>query len=196
MNIYHYQPVTGRFLGMGQADPDPLNEGAFIFPAYCTQSEPPSVAIGFFAKFENGAWVTVAEPAPEPEPPQPTAAEIKAANIKKIDADVDLIYMLAIGNRATEYAEAEKQAQTYKDAGYTGTIPTYVASWLSSNTKSLTTAQQATDDILAQATAWRGAAAAMRANRLSAKKNASTDVSTAMAQWNGFVTAIRGQLGV
>lgn len=129
-------------------------------------------------------------------PVVPSVSVIKAANIKKIDADVDAIYEAAIGNRATEYSEAEVQATTFKTAGYTGTVPAYVASWLSNNTKGLTTAQQATDDIIAQANAWRGAAAAMRANRLLAKKNLANDVSTAMAQWGGFVAAIRGSLGL
>jgi hypothetical protein len=128
--------------------------------------------------------------------PQPTAADIKVSNLKKVDADVDAIYANAIGNRATEYGEAEAEANAFKAAAYLGVVPTYVASWLASNTKGLTTAQQATDDILAQATAWRGAAAAIRSNRLSAKKNISTDVPTAMAQWNGFVAAIRSQLGI
>lgn len=126
----------------------------------------------------------------------PSAANIKAANAKKVDADADAIYAGAIGNRATEYGEAEAQATAFKAAGYTGTVPAFVANWLSSNTKGFTTASQATDDILAQAAAWRGAAAAIRGNRLLAKKNLINDVPTAMAQWDGFVTTIRGQLGL
>ena len=127
-----------------------------------------------------------------PVPVPPTKAEL----IKKVDADVDAIYAAAIGNRATEYSEAELQANTFKDAAYSGTVPPYVASWLASNTKGLTTAAQAADDIITQANAWRGAATSIRTNRLLAKKNLANDVSTAMAQWNGFVAAIRSALGV
>lgn len=126
----------------------------------------------------------------------PTVAEIKASNIKKVDADVDAIYAAAIGNRATEYSEAELQANTFKTADYLGTVPSYVASWLVSNTKGLTTAQEAADDIIAQANAWRAAASAIRANRLTAKKNIVEEVPTAMQQWNGFVSAIRASLGI
>jgi nicotinamide mononucleotide adenylyltransferase len=126
----------------------------------------------------------------------PSAASIKASNIKKVDADVDAIYAAAIGNRATEYSEAELQANVFKAADYTGTVPSYVASWLASNTKGLTTAQEAADDIIAQATAWRSAASAIRANRLTSKKNIIDEVPTAMQQWNGFVSAIRSALGV
>lgn len=124
------------------------------------------------------------------------SASIKAANLKKIDADVDAIYEAAIGNRATEYSEAEAQAVAFKTAGYTGTVPAFVTSWFTNNTKALKTAQAAADDIITQANAWRGAAAAIRSNRLLAKKNLANDVSTAMAQWQGFVTAIRGSLGL
>lgn len=126
----------------------------------------------------------------------PSAASVKAANAKKVDADADSIYASAIGNRATEYSEAEAQATAFKAAGYTGTVPAFVSNWLSNNTKGFTTATQAADDILAQATAWRGAATAIRGNRLLAKKNLTNDVTTAMAQWDGFVVAIRGQLGL
>jgi hypothetical protein len=127
-----------------------------------------------------------------PAPVPPTKTEL----LKKVDADVDLIYAAAIGNRATEYSEAELQANAFKAALYTGTVPPFVANWLANNTKGLTTAQEATDDIIAQANAWRGAASAIRANRLTAKKNITNDVPTAMQQWGGFVAAIRGSLGI
>ena len=143
------------------------------------------------------AWLALGNtPTPPDMTGMPSAAGIKAANLKKIDADVDAIYASAIGNRATEYSEAEAQATAFKTAGYTGTVPAYVASWLSNNTKALTTATQAADDIMAQANAWRGAAASIRSNRLLAKKNLANDVATAMAQWQGFVAAIRSSLGI
>jgi hypothetical protein len=123
----------------------------------------------------------------------PSAASIKAANIKKVDADVDAIYAQAVGNRSLEYTTAEEQAQAYKDAGYTGTVPAFVASWV---TASGLTAMAAADNILSQAVAWRGAVSVIRAQRLMAKTNITNDVPTAMAQWNGFVTVIRGQLGL
>lgn len=121
---------------------------------------------------------------------QPTQ---KSIDIKKVDADVDLIYAQAVGNRSLEYTTAEVQAQAYKDAGYTGAVPPFVASWVSA---SGLTATNAANNILTQATAWRSAVEAIRTNRLLAKKNITNDVVTAMAQWNGFVAAIRGQLGL
>ena len=135
---------------------------------------------------------------------QPTAEQLAAVSvvanaptktelIKKIDADVDAIYGDAVGNRSLEYTTAEEQAQAYKDAAYAGTVPPFVASWV---TASGLTAQAAADNILAQAVAWRGAVAVIRAQRLQAKANVTANVPTAMAQWGGFVAVIRGQLGL
>jgi hypothetical protein len=156
-----------------------LNEVVCFGPA--TEQYQPTIGAGHTLSIEEFAPIFV-----------PKKAEL----IKKVDADVDTIYAAAIGNRATEYSEAELQASAFKDAAYSGTVPSYVASWLASNTKGLTTATQAADDIIAQANAWRGAAASIRANRLTAKKNIIDEVPTAMQQWNGFVTAIRAALGI
>lgn len=127
----------------------------------------------------------------------PTTPEaIKAANIKKIDLDADRIYTDVLGARGPSYTTAESQSLVYKAAGYTGTVPDYVQSWLTANTKGFTTAKQAANDILVQAAGWRGADSAIYANRLLAKKNVINDVTTAMSQWNDFVIYIRSQLGI
>lgn len=132
------------------------------------------------------------------DPPTPDLAESISALIKQIDADADAIYTAALGNRATEYAEAEAQAQAYKDAAYAGDVPDYVEAWASATGHS---AQWAADDILATAAAWRSAQTAIRAQRLAAKEAArrATDAAALAAvagQWTAFVTAIRAQLGI
>lgn len=50
MNIYHFHPTTGEFLGVGQADPDPMNEGEWLLPAFSTDEAPP-------APEEKTAWL-------------------------------------------------------------------------------------------------------------------------------------------
>lgn len=40
MQIFHYYPETGEFLGQSTAMPDPLEEGSFLVPAYATDTPP------------------------------------------------------------------------------------------------------------------------------------------------------------
>lgn len=132
------------------------------------------------------------------DPAPPTLAESIAALIRQIDADADAIYTAALGNRATEYAEAEAQAQAFKDAGYAGAAPAYVQAWSDATGK---TAQWAADDILATAAAWRAAQTSIRVNRLARKEAARKAAGVAAlapvtAAWQAFVVAIKAQLGL
>lgn len=122
----------------------------------------------------------------------------RSAAALKIDADVDALYGVVLGNRAQEYALAESDATAYKAAGYSGTVPPSVQSWA---TAKGWTATQSADDILVTATAWRGAQAAIRANRLGKKEavKAAADsaaIEALLAQWSGFLGVVRGQLGL
>lgn len=124
--------------------------------------------------------------------------DVKAKYLIQIDADTDAIYAAAIGNRGPEYTEAESAANAYKDAGYTGDVPSAVQSWATAKNW---TAQQAADDILAAAAQLNTAKLAIRAERLLCKEQvrAAADagaVKDVMTQWAGFVTVIRGQLGL
>lgn len=121
-----------------------------------------------------------------------------ASALAKIDADTDAIYGAVLGNRAEEYMLAATDAQAYKTAGYTGTVPASVQSWA---TAKAWTATKAADDILLTAAKWSGAQATIRAARLARKEQvrAATDtagIEAAMAAWAGFVAYMRGQLGL
>ena len=125
-------------------------------------------------------------------------AELKSNLVRKIDSDADSIYTAALGNRATEYAQAEADATAYKAASYSGQVPGYVQAWATATNK---TAQWAADDILATAQGWRNAQAAIRLNRLTCKEAARaattpSGVATIEAQWAGFLSAIKTQLGI
>lgn len=136
-----------------------------------------------------------------PTPETIAAAELPAAKtplLAKIDADVDAVYATVIGQRAVEYQEAEEDAQAFKTAGYTGTVPPSVASWVAASGLS---AQAAADNILATAAAWRGAAQSLRAARLGHKAQAGAAASLAAleaveASWRGTLNAIRAALGL
>lgn len=123
---------------------------------------------------------------------------LQAEAVQRIDSDVDRIYAAVIGNRQAEYEAAEREAQAYADVGYEGDVPPLVQAWA---TAKAWTGQQAADDILAQAVAWRGAQAQIRAARLALKEQArmaadAAGVETALAAWTAFVAAARAQLGV
>jgi hypothetical protein len=131
-------------------------------------------------------------------PPETSLADLKVSLAAQIDMEVDSVYARAIGNRQFEYTQAEEQAQAYKDAGYTGTVPGFVASWVAASGLG---AQAAADSILATAAAWRNAAGAMRAARLGHKAQAQLAASDAAlsavrASWSTTITQIRAALGL
>ena len=121
----------------------------------------------------------------------------KTTLIQRIDSDADVIYSAALGNRATEYQQAEEQAKSYQDAGYTGAVPAYVQTWATATGK---TAQWAADNIVDTAEAWRNAQIAIRGKRLALKEKAKAamthvELDAIQAEWAGFVTYIKGVLG-
>lgn len=145
--------------------------------------------------YAGNQWARTAEGAAAH---QALLAAAIAATVQKIDADTDALYAAVTGNRATEYVDAEAGAVAFAAANYQGSVPDGVSSW--ANAKGWS-AQQAADDIIATASAWRTAQAAIRAARLLRKERARTAadlaaLATTRAQWAGFVAAIREQLGV
>lgn len=65
MQIYNFDPTTGRYLGAGMADPDREQPGEWLLPAFSTPHEPPSAPAGKFAAFDRkaDAWALHDEPA-------------------------------------------------------------------------------------------------------------------------------------
>lgn len=59
MDIFHFHPTTKQFLGAGVADENPLEPGAFLFPANSTLVQPPQVGQNQAAVFNGGAWSVV-----------------------------------------------------------------------------------------------------------------------------------------
>lgn len=136
---------------------------------------------------------TVVDPAD-----QPSLSDLKATALKRLDSDVDAIYGAVLGNRSEEYSLAATDAQAYKTAGYTGTVPGSVASWAAAKNWTNT---QAADDILATAAQWINAQAAIRATRLARKEQVRAaptgdDITMALSAWDSFAAYIRNQLGV
>lgn len=59
MEIYHYHPVTGEYLGAGQADQDPLEQDNWLVPAFATIAPPPKTGADKSAVFEAVKWTLV-----------------------------------------------------------------------------------------------------------------------------------------
>ena len=55
-NIWHFDPITGEFLSQSDAEPDPMEEGRFLLPAYATFKSPPEVAAGQVAVMSDTGW--------------------------------------------------------------------------------------------------------------------------------------------
>jgi len=88
MDIFHYDRDTGEFLGMGVADPDPMDEDNWLIPANATLLEPPVAMKGNARVFRNGAWGYVHVDAPDGpssnEPAPPTANDIAVERNKRL----------------------------------------------------------------------------------------------------------------
>lgn len=61
MNIYHYHPETGEYLGSSSAETDPLDPSRVLVPAFATTTEPPAVEEGFSRVFADGEWTQIAD---------------------------------------------------------------------------------------------------------------------------------------
>lgn len=59
MDIWHYHPEDGSLLGQGKADPDPMQAGHWLLPAWSTTIAPPAVGPDERAHFDGGAWIVV-----------------------------------------------------------------------------------------------------------------------------------------
>jgi len=73
MDIFHYHPDTGIYLGQDKADESPLEPGVWLVPAHATELKPPQPGEGEEIVWTGEAWdvqpIPEPEPEPEPEPP-------------------------------------------------------------------------------------------------------------------------------
>ena len=60
MKVYHYSRETGEYTGMSEAQPNPLEPGQFLIPAFATIEEPPSPDKGETV-IHDGKWKSVAD---------------------------------------------------------------------------------------------------------------------------------------
>lgn len=54
--LYAFRPDTGEYTGVVQADPSPMEDGQFLWPAHTTNVEPPKTASGAVAVWFGDSW--------------------------------------------------------------------------------------------------------------------------------------------
>lgn len=144
----------------------------------------------------NGTEIVLKQPTP--------LAITKAAFILQVKAEAGQLTTQVLSGLGSEYELAEKEATSFKAAGYPATpIPSSIEDEIASKAaKGVTiTATVATDTILAAATGWRNAQKALRRNRLTVVSAAEVAVDGAAldaikAGRATFMAALKTQLGV
>lgn len=82
--IYKYD-WGGYYIGvLILDDTDKSPSGRWNIPAYCSEQKPPENKDGFKIKFTDEGWI-YEEISKEPEPPEPTFEELKAAKMAEVD---------------------------------------------------------------------------------------------------------------
>lgn len=56
---YSFSPITGEYTGQGEADQDPLTDGAWLFPGHTTSEPPPETGAKQRAIWGGDAWSIV-----------------------------------------------------------------------------------------------------------------------------------------
>lgn len=99
----------------------------------------------------------------------PLGAALQAA-MEQIDQAADLARRAALGDslRALEYQITADEAKSFAAAGYVGEVPPTVQAWMDAADLD---AQEATDNILQEAAAWKNALYKIRAARLKGKQD-------------------------
>lgn len=137
MQVYHFDPSSGEYLGTGSADPHPVRYGAFLLPAHSTAEPPPEAGADEAAVYRGGAWSLVPDHrgrdywhfgkhhriealGEEPprgasdEPPPPSLDDAKAAKRREIDRAHRQAVTAALG--ATPHAPGLAGDAAYIDA--------------------------------------------------------------------------------
>jgi len=143
--VYLFDPITGEYRGIYQAQESPLEPGAYIEPADSTETQPPSAAANEVAVYANGAWALqpdyrgltiydqatgstqeVTEIGAIPTgfaltPPLPTLDQARTSGQAVIDMHAGSArtrYITTVPGQSETYAAKAADAANYKAAGY------------------------------------------------------------------------------
>jgi hypothetical protein len=112
--------------------------------------------------------------------PPPTSVPTGAELCGRVDTAADIAREKVAGDplRAVEYDRARVEAEAFRAAGYTGTVPRTVSAWAINGR----TPRQAADSILLEAAAYTEALYCIREIRLQAKEQIRGWISTGQIQ--------------
>lgn len=122
MQAHNYDPSTRRYLGATEADPDQQRPGEWLYPAFSTPHEPPSVAAGRVAVFtpapterdpHAGVWHVEDLP---PAPPEPAPVEADLAAEARMERDARLRHADHVINRLEDDGEDASAWRRYRSA--------------------------------------------------------------------------------
>ena len=86
MQIYHYHPDSGEYIGTGNADPSPREPGVWLVPANATQVIPPAPTPGKVRWWTGAEWAMEDAPVQPLDPEYtPSFAELVAAKLGRIN---------------------------------------------------------------------------------------------------------------
>lgn len=61
MIVYHYNRLSGEYMGQGNADPDPMRPGQWLVPAFTTAEPLPATGDHQTAVYRDDGWHVVAD---------------------------------------------------------------------------------------------------------------------------------------
>lgn len=127
MQVFNFDPTTGRYLGVSLADPDPMQPGEFLIPAHATATPPPATMAGQVAVFdaEADAWDVEALPTDATPPAggaqeaNPSLAAVALRNRLLAASDVAVLRAYERGEPVpaalVEYRQALRDLPAQKD---------------------------------------------------------------------------------
>jgi len=134
MQIYHYHPATGEYLGDGTADESPLEPGAYLVPAHATTTAPPTSMAGK-VRVWRGEWVFEDVQADQQLDPEyePTLEEVKAAKLTRINDAKNVALDGGFAHDGVLYDSDSKARLAYLEfALKLGQDPEYSTAWKAS----------------------------------------------------------------
>lgn len=167
MQIYHYHPATGEYLGEGVADESPLEPGKYLIPAHATTTAPPTAMTGKVRVWQ-GEWVFVdvqaGEPTQDPEY-EPALEEVKAAklaainNAKNVALDGGFVHGVVLfdSDSKARLAYLEFAFKLGQSPEYSTTWKASTGQWVTMDAALFTALQPAYESHISACFAWQAA---------------------------------------